>query len=269
MPTLYFEVIGMSDILYNIFSLFTTDEKAERWIEQLYDNFIRDDRWTWLLKGLWVTLRLTFFAFLFGFLLGLIIAIIRVSYDKRVVMPRQSLSQKIGGFILSVLNLICKIYLNIIQGTPTIVQIMIIYFVILASSTNKIGVAILGFSINSSAYVAEIIRGGINGVDKGQMEAGRSLGFGYITTMIFIIIPQALKSALPALCNELVVLLKETSVASMVALQDLLAAAMLIRGRTANAFLPLIAAAIIYFIIVSILRSLSAKLERRLNSGER
>lgn len=259
----------MLDTIYKILAFFTSDAAADRWFEQIYDNFIKDDRWTWLMKGLWVTIRLTFFAFIFGFLLGLVIAIIRVSHDKRVVMPRQSVSQRIGGLILSILNTVCKIYLNIIQGTPTIVQIMIIYFVILASSTNKIGVAILGFSINSSAYVAEIIRGGINGVDQGQMEAGRSLGFGYIPTMIFIIIPQALKSALPALCNELVVLLKETSVASMVALQDLLAAAMLIRGRTANAFLPLIAAAIIYFVIVSILRAISAKLERRLNSGDR
>ncbi len=259
----------MLDIIYKILAFFTSDATADRWFEQIYDNFIKDDRWTWLLNGLWVTLRLTFFAFIFGFLLGLIIAIIRVSHDKRVVMPRQSFLQRLGGIILGILNTICKIYLNIIQGTPTIVQIMIIYFVILASSTNKIGVAILGFTINSSAYVAEIIRGGINGVDQGQMEAGRSLGFGYIPTMIFIIIPQALKSALPALCNELVVLLKETSVASMVALQDLLAAAMLIRGRTANAFLPLIAAAIIYFVIVSILRAVSARLERRLNSGDR
>lgn len=259
----------MRDIIYNIANIFTTPEKAEWFVTELHNNFISDDRWTWLMKGLWVTVKLTFFAFVFGFLLGLIIAMIRVSGDKKVDTPTQSLSQKIVRFVLGVLNCICKLYLNIIQGTPTIVQIMIIYFVIFANSTNKIGVAVLGFSINSSAYVAEIIRGGINGVDKGQMEAGRSLGFGYIRTMFYIVIPQALRSALPALCNELVMLLKETSVASMVALQDLLSAALLIRSRTYNAFLPLIAAAIIYFVIVSILRSFSNRLERRLNSGER
>ena len=257
------------DAIYKIADFFMTEKEAEKFVKNLYNNFILDDRWKWLLDGLWVTIRLTFFAFIFGFLIGLIIAVVRVSHDKRVDTPTQSLFQKFLRIILGFFNLVCKIYLNVIQGTPTIVQIMIIYFVILASSTNKIGVAILGFTINSSAYVAEIIRGGINGVDKGQMEAGRSLGFGYIRTMVYIVIPQALKSALPALCNELVVLLKETSVASMVALQDLLSAAMLIRGRTSDAFMPLMAVAIIYLIIVSILRSISAKLERRLNSGDR
>lgn len=259
----------MRDFIYNIANIFTTDEKAEWFVKELKNNFITDDRWTWLMKGLWVTIRLATLAFIFGLLLGLIIAVIRVSHDKRQDTPTESLSQKLGRFILGILNAICKLYLNIIQGTPTIVQIMIIYFIIFADSTNKFGVATLGFTINSSAYVAEIIRGGINGVDRGQMEAGRSLGFGYIRTMVYIVIPQALKSALPALCNELVVLLKETSVASMVALQDLLAMALLIKSRTYSAFFPLIAAALIYLVIVSILRTISARIERRLNSGER
>jgi len=251
----------MSDIIYKILAFFTSAETAQEWMGHLYDNFIVDDRWTWFLDGLWVTIELTVCAFILGMLIGLVIAVIRVSYDKRADTPTQSLSQKLFRFFLGVLNWICKVYLNIIQGTPTIVQIMMIYFVIFVSSTNKVGVAILGFTINSSAYIAEIIRGGINGVDKGQMEAGRSLGFGYITTMIYIVIPQALKSALPALCNELVVLLKETSVASMVSLDDLLSKALLIKGKTYNFFLPLMAAAI--------LRGISAKLERRLNSGDR
>ncbi len=259
----------MENLIYNIANIFTSDENARWFVQELNNNFIVDDRWTWLLDGLWVTVRLTFFSFIFGLLIGMVIAVIRVSYDKKQDTPTQSTSQKILRFALGILNFICKSYLNIIQGTPTIVQIMIIYFVILANSTNKIGVATLGFTINSSAYVAEIIRGGINGVDKGQMEAGRSLGFGYISTMVFIVLPQALKSSLPALCNELVVLLKETSVANMVALQDLLSQALLIKSRTYNAFLPLIAAAIIYFVIVSILRWLSDRLERRLSSGDR
>ncbi len=259
----------MMDIIYKIAAFFTTPEKAEWFVREINNNFLVDDRWTWLINGLWITLKLTFFAFIFGLLIGLFIAIIRVSYDKKSDTPTTSLSQKTGRFVLGLMNLICKIYLNVIQGTPTIVQIMIIYFVILANSTNKVAVAIIGFMINSSAYIAEIIRGGISSVDKGQTEAGRSLGFGYIPTMIYIVIPQALRSSLPALCNELVVLLKETSVASMVALQDLLAAALLIKSRTYSAFFPLIAAALIYLVIVSILRTLSARLERRLNSGER
>lgn len=259
----------MRDLIYNISAFFVGDESAKWFVTELHNNFITDDRWTWLFQGLWVTVKLTFFAFIFGLILGTIIAIIRVSHDGRVKNPNQSISQKIGGAVLAVLNAICKLYLNIIQGTPTIVQIMIIYYVILANSTNKVAVAILGFTINSSAYIAEIVRGGISGVDKGQMEAGRSLGFGYITTMIYVVIPQALKSALPALCNELVVLTKETSVASMVALQDLLSAALLIRSRTYNAFLPLISAALIYLVIVSIMRAIAAKVERRLNSGAR
>lgn len=259
----------MTNILYNIFAFFSGDEKAEYYIGQLYDNFIRDDRWKWLLDGLGITIKLTFFSFLFGLLMGLIIAVIRSSYDSNKSVKPVGFFQRIARFVLSIANLICKIYLNVIQGTPTIVQIMIIYFIIFATSTNKIAVAITGFSINSSAYIAEIIRGGIASVDKGQSEAGRSLGFGYISTMIYIVLPQAVKNTLPALCNELVVLLKETAVASMVALEDLLAAGLLIRSRTYNAFLPLIAVALIYLVIVSIIRTLSSKLERRLNSVER
>ena len=258
-----------NNILYDIFAFFTSPETAQSWMGHLYDNFIKDDRWTWLLNGLWVTIQLTVCAFILGLILGIIIAIIRISHDQNVDFVAVSFSQKVKKFILNVANLICKIYLTVIQGTPTIVQIMIIYFVIFAESTNKLGVAILGFTINSSAYIAEITRGGIKSVDKGQMEAGRSLGFGYVPTMFYVIIPQALKNALPALCNELVVLLKETAVASMIAMQDLLAAAILIRSRTYNVFLPLIAAAIIYLVIVTIIRMLLTRLERRLNKSER
>ncbi len=248
---------------------FLSSEWFEKIAQNFHNNFIVDNRWKWLFQGLWVTLRLTFFAFIFGLILGMIIAVIRVTSDNRQKLPRYSLSQRIGNFLLSAANLICKIYLIIIQGTPTIVQIMIIYFCIFANSRNKIAIAILGFTINSSAYIAEIIRGGLNGVDKGQMEAGRSLGFGYISTMIFIIIPQALKIALPMLCNELITLLKETSVASMVALEDLLSKALMIRGKTYDPYMPLLSAALIYLVIVTVLRTFLDKLERRLNSGER
>ena len=174
----------MKDIIYKIAEFFTTPEQALRFANNFEADFITDDRWTWLVEGLGVTIKLTFFAFILGLLIGMVIAVVRVSYDRRIDTPTQSTSQKIGRSVLGFFNAICKLYLNIIQGTPTIVQIMMIYFVILVNSTNKVGVAILGFTINSSAYVAEIIRGGINGVDKGQMEAGRSLGYGYVSTKI-------------------------------------------------------------------------------------
>ncbi|MCC8013593.1 MAG: amino acid ABC transporter permease [Eubacterium sp.] len=259
----------MKEILYNILVFFTSPEWVEKISANFYNNFIYQDRWTWLLQGLWVTLKLTFFSFIFGLILGSLIAIIRATHDSRQKLPRYSFTQKIGNIILSVLNAVCKVYLIIIQGTPTIVQIMIIYFCIFANSRNKVAIAILGFTINSSAYIAEIIRGGLNGVPKGQMEAGRSLGFGFVSTMWYVILPQAIKIALPMLCNELITLLKETSVASMVALEDLLSKALIIRNSTYDAYMPLLAAAALYLIVVTILRTVLDKLERRLTSSEK
>lgn len=259
----------MKEILYNIIVFFTSPEWVEKISKNFYNNFIYQNRWTWLLQGLWTTLKLTFFSFIFGLILGSLIAVIRATHDSRQRLPRYSFRQRIGNAVLSALNFICKVYLIIIQGTPTIVQIMIIYFCIFANSRNKVMIAILGFSINSSAYIAEIIRGGLNGVDKGQMEAGRSLGFGFVPTMWHIIMPQAIKIALPMLCNELVTLLKETSVASMVALEDLLSKALIIRNNTYDAYMPLLAAAALYLVVVTILRTVLDKVERRLTSSEK
>ena len=174
-------------------------------------NFIDGDRWLWLVNGLKNTLIITFFAVLLGIAIGVIIAIIRSTYDKN-----KDTMRKKGGFgyaIISVLNGVCKLYLTVIRGTPVVVQLLIMYFIIFASSTNSTMIAIIAFGINSGAYVAEIFRGGIMSVDKGQFEAGRSLGFNYIQTMIYIVIPQMFKIVLPTLCNEFIVLLKETSVA--------------------------------------------------------
>ena len=229
-------------------------------------NFIDGDRWLWLVNGLKNTLIITFFAVLLGIAIGVIIAIIRSTYDKN-----KDTMRKKGGFgyaIISVLNGVCKLYLTVIRGTPVVVQLLIMYFIIFASSTNSTMIAIIAFGINSGAYGAEIFRGGIMSVDKGQFEAGRSLGFNYIQTMIYIVIPQMFKIVLPTLCNEFIVLLKETSVAGYVGIADLTKAGDLIRGRTFSAFMPLIAVALIYLVIVMLFTWLVGKLERRLRNSD-
>jgi len=164
---------------------------------------------------------------------------------------------------------LCKIYLTVIRGTPVLIQLLIIYFVVFGSvKIDKVFVAVMAFGINSGAYVAEIFRSGIMSIDNGQFEAGRSLGFNYRQTMIYIIMPQAFKNVLPALCNEFIVLLKETSVAGYIAIQDLTKGADIIRSRTYSAFMPLIAAAIIYLVMVMIFTYFVQKLERRLRSSD-
>ena len=229
------------------------------------NNFITDNRYTYILKGLGVTFEVTFFAVLLGIVLGVIVALVRSSYDTL----KEELNGGFGKAVLYFFYKLCGIYLTVIRGTPVVVQLMIIYFVIFASSNNKILVATLAFGINSGAYVAEIIRGGIMSVDKGQFEAGRSLGFGYVRTMAFIIIPQAFKTVLPALANEFIVLIKETSVSGYVGLQELTKGGDIIRSRTYSAFMPLIAVAIIYLVIVMFFSWLVSLLERRLKNSER
>ena len=224
--------------------------------EDIYLNFIKDNRWKYIVNGLGVTLRVTLFAVLIGIAIGFVIAIIRSTYEKT------------GK--LKILNFLANIYLTVIRGTPVVVQLLIIYFVIFASfRVDKIFVAIVAFGINSGAYVAEIIRSGIMSIDPGQMEAGRSLGFNYIQTMCYIIIPQAFKNVLPALGNEFIVLLKETSVAGYIALEDLTKGADIIRSQTYSPFIPLLSVAVIYLGIVMLLTFLLKKLERRLRSSER
>ncbi|MBP5494295.1 MAG: amino acid ABC transporter permease [Lachnospiraceae bacterium] len=225
-------------------------------IDQFKQNFIEENRWKYILNGLGVTLRVTLFAVLIGIAIGFIVAIIRSTYEKT------------GK--LKILNLLANIYLTVIRGTPVVVQLLIIYFVIFSSvRVDKIFVAIIAFGINSGAYVAEIIRSGIMSIDPGQMEAGRSLGFNYIQTMCYIIIPQAFKNVLPALGNEFIVLLKETSVAGYIALEDLTKGADIIRSQTYSPFVPLLSVAAIYLGIVMLLTFLLKKLERRLRSSER
>ena len=233
--------------------------------QQFYMNFIEDDRWKYLWNGLGVTLQLTFCAVLIGIVLGVILAMIRSTYDKNY----QEMRPGFGRFMLKILNVIAKIYLTVIRGTPVVVQLMIMYYIILASSNNKLLVGMIAFGVNSGAYVAEIVRSGIMSIDPGQFEAGRSLGFNYVQTMRYIIIPQALKNVLPALANEFIVLLKETSVAGYIAMQDLTKGGDIIRGVTYSPFMPLIGVALIYLVMVMFFTFLVNKLERRLRNSER
>ncbi len=233
--------------------------------ERFIFNFIEDGRWHYITDGLLITLQVTFFAVLIGIVLGIFIAIIRSTYDKNSSTMRKGP----GKMILSLLNMICKMYLTVIRGTPVVVQLMIMYYVIMASSTDKVLVATLAFGMNSGAYVAEIFRSGIMAIDHGQFEAGRSLGFNFVQTMRYIIIPQAFKNVLPALANEFIVLLKETSVAGYVALQDLTKGGDIIRSRTYDAFMPLIGVAVVYLVMVMFFTYLVGILERRLRNSER
>lgn len=223
--------------------------------ERFYHNFIADNRWHYIANGLLNTLVIALFAVCIGVILGGIIAFIRTTYDKT------------GK--LKIPNLLCRLYLTVIRGTPALIQLLIIYYVVFASvDINKIFVASVAFGINSGAYVAEIFRSGIMSIDRGQMEAGRSLGLNYGQTMWEIIMPQAIKNILPALGNEFIVLLKETSISGYIAIQDLTKGGDIIRSRTYDAFFPLIAVALIYLVMVIGLQSLVSKMERGLAKSD-
>ncbi|MGN0318201.1 MAG: ABC transporter substrate-binding protein/permease [Lachnospira sp.] len=220
------------------------------------NDFLTDDRYEYLLTGLKNTLIIALCAAIMGVIIGFLVAVVRSSYDKT------------GSF--KILNFLCNIYLTVIRGTPTMVQLLIIYYVIFSSvSINKVFVAILAFGINSGAYVAEIFRSGIMSIDNGQFEAARSLGLPYHKTMIHVILPQAFKNVLPALANEFIVLLKETSISGYIGLNDLTRGGDIIRSITYDPMLPLFLVALIYLALVVILSYLVKKLERRLRSNER
>lgn len=237
------------------------EEAAKRsFFEELRDdlhlNFVKDERWQYLVNGFVITITVALAAVILGVAIGFLVAIIRSTADLT------------GG--LTVSNFLCKIYLTVIRGTPVVLQLLIIYFVVFGSiDVNKVMVAIIAFGINSGAYVAEIIRSGIMSIDRGQMEAGRSLGLSYFQTMRLVILPQALKNVLPALGNEFIVLLKETSVCGFIALQDLTKGGDIIRSQTYNAFLPLVAVALIYLFLVMIFSKGLQILETRLKRNEK
>lgn len=213
--------------------------------------FVKNARWHYLTDGLAVTLEVALAAVCLGAVIGFIVAIIRSTHDKH-------------GH-LRILNSICKVYLVVIRGTPMTVQLLIAFFIIFSSCNNKTLVAILAFGFNSGAYVAEIIRAGITSIDDGQMEAGRSLGLSYLSTMRHIILPQAFKNVLPALGNEFIVLLKDTSIASFIALQDLARGGSIIRSQTYQVYMPFLAVAAVYLILVMFFSWLLGILERKLN----
>lgn len=228
------------------------------WLLEVKDKavaaFITQDRWKLYLEGYGVTLQVAFFAAIIGILIGTLVALMKLSRKrngKKTFLAR-----------------IADIYVDIIRGTPSVLQLLIMWFVIMATCKNGILVASLSFGINSGAYVAEIIRAGILAVDKGQMEAGRSLGLTNTQTMIYIIIPQAIKNVLPPLGNEFIVLLKETAIVGYVSLSDLTRVANQISSRTYEAFMPLIGSAVIYFITIKVISVLLEKLERRLRKSD-
>ena len=239
-----------------------------QWLLEMRDEFIKcfitKDRWRYIVQGLGNTLKIALVAVLLGIVIGSVVAIIRSTHDKTIDRMRPG----VGKVLLQIGDFICRVYLTVIRGTPVMVQIMIMFFVIFSNARDGVPVAMLTFGINSGAYVAEIIRGGIMSVDAGQTEAGRSLGFGYVATMFYIVVPQALKSVLPALANEFIVLLKETSVACYVAVNDLTKGGEIIRSQTYAQAMPLLIVAAIYLMLVMFFSWLVGKLERRLRSSD-
>ena len=228
---------------------------------RLHRAFIEGDRWKLYLQGLGTTMELTVVALIFGVLLGLVVAVIRSAHDQLRIGRR--------NFLLGALNVLCQIYTTVIRGTPMLVQLFIWTFVIFPTQRNKVLVAIIGLGVNSGAYVAEIIRGGLMSVDAGQSEAGRSLGLGYFDTMRFIVIPQAFKNILPSLGNEFITLFKDTSLAQAIGGAEMLYYASTIGGRTFDYMPPLIGIAVMYLSVVIIFTWLQGRLERRLRESDR
>ena len=223
--------------------------------ERFIAAFITGDRWKQYLSGLGITLEVAIFAGILGIIIGTVVALMKLSTteDGRP----------------TILNYIATVYVDIIRGTPSVLQLLIMWFIIMASSNNGILVASLSFGINSGAYVSEIVRGGILAVDKGQMEAGRSLGLSKAATMRYIILPQAIKNVIPPLGNEFITLIKETAIVGYVSLADLTRVANRVASRTYDAFMPLIGAAVVYFVIIKLLTILLGKLERRMRKSDK
>ncbi len=240
----------------------------EKFIESLkmgfYQTFVLEDNYQYFISGIGITLLVTVLALILGLIIGMIIAIVRSAHDQQPAKKR--------GILLKIGNAICQVYLTVIRGTPMMVQLLIMWFVIWASARastqNMVICAVLSFGINSGAYIAEIVRSGIMSIDKGQMEAGRSLGLNYSQTMKHIIIPQAFKNVLPALGNEFITLLKETSIVTVIGLKDLTKGAMIIQAKTYQALVPFVAIAAIYLVMVLGLSWVLGKMERRLRQSD-
>ena len=232
--------------------------------QKFVQDFIEKERWKYITSGLKTTLLITALAVIVGVVIGAVIAVIRTSHDQL-----KGRKHGTGMVLLNVADGICRLYLTVIRGTPVLVQLLLLYFVFMVSCQSKVVVAVTAFGINSGAYVAEIIRSGIMSVDIGQMEAGRSLGLSYTRTMRLIVLPQALKNCLPSLVNELITLLKETSICGYIGLNELTRGGDIIRSNTFDAMLPLLAVAAIYLVIVMFFTWLMGKLERRLRESDK
>jgi len=228
---------------------------------KFYQAFIENDRWQQYLEGVQTTLMVTAMALLMGVVIGILVAIVRTAHDQQRVGKRNP--------ILGVANAICKVYVTVIRGTPMMVQLLIMCFVIFSRSREFTMIGALTLGINSGAYVAEIIRGGLMALDPGQAEAGRSLGLNYVDTMRFVVIPQAFKAILPALGNEFIILLKDTSLITVIGGKELVYAAQGIYGRTYEQMYPLIGVACIYLLLVMVFSWLLNLLERRLRQSDR
>ena len=234
---------------------------GQKFFINFYKAFVDGDRWKLYLKGIGITLELTITALVIGVILGILVAVVRTAHDQQRIGRRNP--------VLGVLNVLCKIYTTVIRGTPMMVQLLIWGFVVFKTSRNHTMVGIIGLGINSGAYVAEIVRGGLMSVDQGQMEAGRSLGLGYLDTMRFIIIPQAFKNILPSLGNELITLFKDTSLVSAIGGTELVYFAEAVGAKTYEYMFPYLGIALMYLVVVMVLTWLLGKLERRLRQSDR
>ena len=249
------------ELLKELLNSGTTLNFEQEFFFKFYQAFILKDRWLQYINGVGTTLLVTAIALALGIVLGSVVALVRVAHDQQ----RPGRRNPVLGFF----NIICEIYTTIIRGTPMMVQLLIMSMVIFANSRNFTMVGALALGINSGAYVSEIIRGGLMAVDPGQMEAGRSLGLNYMTTMVLIVIPQAIRSVLPALGNEFIVLLKDTSLITVIGGKELLYAAQGIMNRTYEPMFPLFGVALMYLILVMIFTWLLGKLEGRLAKSDR
>ena len=247
--------------LYETFSALEDPNFWQDVYMKFYRAWFEADRWQQYFQGLGTTIQVTVMALLIGVVLGVVVAMIRTAHDQQRPGKRNPL--------LGLVNLLCKVYVTVIRGTPMMVQLLIMGLVIFASSRNKTLIGALSLGINSGAYVAEIIRGGLMSLDPGQMEAGRSLGLGYLDTMRFIVVPQAFKAILPSLGNEFITLLKDTSLISVVGGKEIVYFAQAIITRTYETMYPYLITAVMYLIMVLIFTWLQGKLERRLRQSDR
>ena len=235
-------------------------------IKEFTRTFITDNRWMWFRNGFQNTLIITVVAALIGIAIGVVVSVVHYMADS---VKHKKKRRSPGAWLIVALDKVLAAYVSIMRGTPLAIQLTIMAFIIMAGFPNKIVVCCVAFGVNSGAYVSEVIRGGINSVDVGQMEAGRSLGLSQLASMRLIILPQAVKNILPALCNEGIAVLKETSIVGLISVVDLTRASDLVRSRTLSPYFPLISVAVVYYLLVAGLSAAVSRLERRLRQSDR